>query len=269
MSNVALPLAGPRPADPPAPAAAPSGPRAWQDADFSFSDIVDIINPLQHIPLLNRMYREVTGDTIGTAAKIAGGTLFGGPAGLVAALVDNVIEDATGKGPAEHLMAFLDIKPDPGDDDGFESAGTDVAEITGQSEPQDLELAYEDGGRFGLQVAMSDNRDWYDADGNVQLAANEKRAADPSPPAPAPAPAPATMSLPSPQVLAANPDLVADAREHGTKTEAWMRLMRAAGENNGSGAPALASATIARAMASYGAAGGTMPLADIARATKP
>lgn len=265
MSNVALPLAGTRPADPPAPATAPSGPRAWQDADFSFSDVLDIINPLQHIPLLNRMYREVTGDTIGTAAKIAGGTLFGGAAGLVASLVDNVIEDATGKGPAEHMLAFLDIRPDAGDDDGFESAGTDVAEITGQSGPQDLELAYEDGGRFGLQVAMSDNRDWYDADSNVQLATNDKRAA-PTPPL---APTPATVRLPSPQALAANPDLIADAREHGTKTEAWMRLMRAAGENNGSGAPALASATIARAMASYGAAGGTMPFADIARSAKP
>ncbi len=110
---------------------------------------------------------------------------------------------------------------------------------------------------------MSDNRDWYDADSNTQLAAADKSAP------PAPVPAPGNVRLPSPQVLAANPDVIADAREQDTRTEAWMRLMRAAGENNGTGAPALASATIARAMASYGAAAGTMPLADIARSYKP
>jgi hypothetical protein len=92
-----------------------------------------------------------------------------------------------------------------------------------------------------------------------------------TPPAPITAtgtPPTATHSLPPPQVLAANPDLIPNVREYGTKTEAWTRMMRAADDNNGAGAPALASATIARAMASYGTAGGTMPLADTAHAAK-
>ena len=264
MSNVALPIAGSRPALAPAPPSAQPSPRAWQEAEFSFSDIIDILNPLQHIPLLNRMYREITGDTIGTAAKIAGGTLFGGAVGLVASLVDNVIEETTGKGPGEHLMAFLNTTPDADDDKSAESEGTDVAEITGQSGPRDLDLAYDVGGRFGLRIAMAENlSDSLTNDAGPQLAATED-----VPPQSAPQAAPRSAQMPPPQVLAANPDLIADAREQGAKTESWMRLMRAAGENNGRGAPALASATIARAMASYGAAGGGMPLADIARATK-
>jgi len=272
MSNVALPIAGPRPAAPPAPAEkAQTGTRAWDEPEFSFADVIDIINPLQHIPVLNRVYRAISGDTIGTAAKIAGGTLFGGPVGLVAALVDNAIEDSTGKDIAGQMLAFLNVEPDNGDADGFESGGTDVAEITGQDYTQDLELAYEDGGRFGLQIALAENRAAdRPGDSGTQLASAApaittppKPATEPSAPPSASAP---TARLPSPQVLAANPGLIADAREAGAKTEGWMRLMQAAGENNGSGAPALASATIARAMASYGAAGGNLPVADIARA---
>jgi len=278
MSNVALPIAGPRPATQPTPApaaaaTAPTGAHAWEEPEFSFADVLDIINPLQHIPILNRVYRAISGDTIGTAAKIAGGTLFGGPLGLVAALVDNAIEDATGKDVADQILAFLKIEPDNSDPDGADE-GTDVAEITGRSGPRDLDIAYDEGGRFGRQIALAENlademaRNLAD---NTTGAARPQLAAVESAPAPPPRPqasvAPgAPVRLPSPQVLAANPGLIADAREAGAKTEGWMHLMQAAGENNGSGAPALASATIARAMASYGAAGSNLPIADIARA---
>ena len=45
----------------------------------SFWDLLDVINPLQHIPIVNEIYQELTGDKIGVAARLAGGTLFGGP----------------------------------------------------------------------------------------------------------------------------------------------------------------------------------------------
>ncbi len=37
----------------------------WDSDGFSFGDIVDIINPLQHIPVVSTIYREMTGDDIG------------------------------------------------------------------------------------------------------------------------------------------------------------------------------------------------------------
>lgn len=53
--------------------------------DFSFGDLLDVINPLQHIPLISTMYRNITGDTISPTSMVAGGLLFGGPLGLLVA----------------------------------------------------------------------------------------------------------------------------------------------------------------------------------------
>lgn len=50
---------------------------------FSFGDLVDIINPLHHIPVVSNLYEAATGDTIGAIAKIVGGAIFGGPIGAV------------------------------------------------------------------------------------------------------------------------------------------------------------------------------------------
>ena len=54
---------------------------------FTFGDILDIVNPLQHIPIVGSIYRNITGDTIAPAMQIAGGALFGGPIGAVVSLV--------------------------------------------------------------------------------------------------------------------------------------------------------------------------------------
>lgn len=54
---------------------------------FTFGDIIDIVNPLQHIPIVNNIYRKITGDTIAPAMEIAGGALFGGPIGAIASVV--------------------------------------------------------------------------------------------------------------------------------------------------------------------------------------
>jgi gas vesicle protein len=52
-----------------------------QEDKFSFWDLVDVVNPLQHIPVVNNIYRKVTGDEIGSVARVAGGVLFGGVVG--------------------------------------------------------------------------------------------------------------------------------------------------------------------------------------------
>ena len=36
---------------------------------FTFADFLDIINPLQHIPVLSTLYRHLTGDTIDAAPE--------------------------------------------------------------------------------------------------------------------------------------------------------------------------------------------------------
>jgi hypothetical protein len=74
---------------------------------FSFWDFLDIINPLQHIPGVNTLYRELTGDTIKTPIKLIGSTVLGGPIGFATAMADSMIAAATGKDIGQHAMALL------------------------------------------------------------------------------------------------------------------------------------------------------------------
>lgn len=79
---------------------------------FSFWDLLDIVNPLQHIPVVSTIYRAITGDTIDPGARIAGGTLFGGPIGMAVSLVSAMVQEDTGKDPGEHALAVLGLGPD-------------------------------------------------------------------------------------------------------------------------------------------------------------
>jgi len=53
------------------------------------------------------LYRSITGDEIDPAAKIAGGTLYGGPIGAIASLIDVAVEHGTGKDIGEHALAMV------------------------------------------------------------------------------------------------------------------------------------------------------------------
>lgn len=75
---------------------------------FGFADLVDIVNPLQHIPIVSFLYREITHDEILPSGKIVGGAIFGGFAGAGAGLASLIVEHETGRDiPAAvgHLIA--------------------------------------------------------------------------------------------------------------------------------------------------------------------
>lgn len=74
---------------------------------LSFADLIDTLNPLQHIPLVADAYRSLTGDTISPAARVAGGALYGGAVGLVLSVADAAVEAVSGKDVGEHLVAGL------------------------------------------------------------------------------------------------------------------------------------------------------------------
>ena len=48
---------------------------------LNFRDVIDLINPLHHIPIVGKIYRAITGDQIAPGIRIAGGTIFGGTIG--------------------------------------------------------------------------------------------------------------------------------------------------------------------------------------------
>jgi len=74
---------------------------------MSFLDIVDVINPLQHIPGVSTVYRDLTGDELSPAARVAGGTLYFGPIGLITSTINAVVESVTGEDIGEHVADFF------------------------------------------------------------------------------------------------------------------------------------------------------------------
>ena len=96
------------------------------DDGLTFGDVLDMVNPFQHLPVVGAVYRELTGDEIAPGAKLAGGILYGGPLGLASAAVNNAIEEHSGKDMAGHALAWVGLG---GDGAGGEDAGT-LAEET-------------------------------------------------------------------------------------------------------------------------------------------
>lgn len=99
---------------------------------FGFADILDIVNPLQHIPIVSTFYRRLTGDQMSPTAEIAGGALFGGLLGAVTSLADVIWTQATGKDFGNTVMAWL----------GFN--GKDSATQFAKAQPIQQQLAIAD-----------------------------------------------------------------------------------------------------------------------------
>ena len=94
------------------PSAGNAGSIAAPRSGFSFHDFLNIINPLQHIPVVGTIYRELTGDTMKPISNILGGALFGGVIGLAASGVDSIVEEVTGKDVGAHVLATLGLHHD-------------------------------------------------------------------------------------------------------------------------------------------------------------
>lgn len=75
--------------------------------EFGFWDIVDMVNPLQHVPIVNHLYRDITGDEIKPASKIVGGSLFGGIAGGAGALANVIVEYETSRDITGNIVAMM------------------------------------------------------------------------------------------------------------------------------------------------------------------
>ena len=83
-------------------------PFAENGSDF-LEQLLDIVNPLQHIPVVSTIYRSITGDQIAAPARLIGGVLFGGPLGFASATANLVLEEATGSDLANHALALVGI----------------------------------------------------------------------------------------------------------------------------------------------------------------
>lgn len=83
-------------------------PSLWGRDGFSFKDLVDIINPLQQLPVVGTIYRAITGDTISVGSRLLGGGLLGGPVGLASAGINAAVEAGTGEDLGAHVLSALE-----------------------------------------------------------------------------------------------------------------------------------------------------------------
>ncbi len=76
-----------------------------QSGEGFLGTLMDIVNPLQHIPGISTLYREATGDQLSGFANIIGGGLFGGPIGAAASVVNEIVTAQTGTDIGGNVMA--------------------------------------------------------------------------------------------------------------------------------------------------------------------
>ena len=80
---------------------------APEEEDF-FAHLWDVVNPLQHLPVIGTIYRAATGDRLDPVEKIAGGTLYGGLWGAVSSVASVAFEAITGKSVEDTVLALFD-----------------------------------------------------------------------------------------------------------------------------------------------------------------
>ena len=78
------------------------------DAGFSFDDLLDIVNPLQHLPVVSTLYRAISGDTIKPGAQLAGDTLYGGMMGFATSMGDLIFTKITGKSVGDTVLGWAE-----------------------------------------------------------------------------------------------------------------------------------------------------------------
>ena len=75
------------------------GVKLFGDDGFNFRDVLDLVNPLQHIPIIGNIYRSLTGDLAAPAIRVAGGALFGGALGAAFAAVNVAMKQIVNPAP--------------------------------------------------------------------------------------------------------------------------------------------------------------------------
>ena len=310
--------------------------KAFGADGLTFDDVLDVINPLHHLPIIGFLYRSITGDTISPASRVTGGALFGGLIGFAASVANAVLEEITGRDVGGHVIALMEDASEnppqprgPNDaswsataslrhdaheyDDEFKeqaAGGTDTAAWESQAGGTKSQATQ----TVSLRHDAHDNEDgvWEDPDtmaNTANVAAVQRplstrpKASSPVPGNPArtitrPSPingataagnhpvrwgtalknGPRALgtALPKPQALAANPAMITALRKVGAhnfqpgggiNTNTWLKLMNNVSTNRdgggaSTGASGLTSATLAKALATYGAAGAGAPKAN-------
>ncbi len=81
-------------------------------AGLSFGDVLDAVNPLQHIPVVSGLYRAISGSSISAVSQLAGDTLYGGLIGgaaiaFASSLANVAVQQVSGEDISQHVVATV------------------------------------------------------------------------------------------------------------------------------------------------------------------
>lgn len=129
------------------------------DSDITFDDFLDVINPLQHLPIVSTIYRALTHDTIKPLERIAGDTLYGGLWGFVSSVANVVFEKITGKDFGATALAMLTgDKDDAAPAIASASTAQQVATTAAATAaPAKLSALASNGQKSGLDIASTES----------------------------------------------------------------------------------------------------------------
>lgn len=170
---------------------AATGTAAGDGEEMSFWDFLDVINPLQHIPVVSTIYRELTGDQIKAPAKMAGGALFGGVIGFAASAADVILKEASGRDAGEHVMALFS------DEEGAPEGAAPTALAATEPAPQPAPQPAAAPAAAERPVVTAANSRWFPINRDQHVRAGEA--------APQPVPEAATTGRPTVEVLSPKP----------------------------------------------------------------
>ena len=78
------------------------------NVSLGFKDFVDLVNPLQHLPIIRNIYQAATGDTdMKPSVKLVGDSIYGGPLGMISSGADAIIKQASGKDMLETVVGWF------------------------------------------------------------------------------------------------------------------------------------------------------------------
>lgn len=136
-------------------------PTVAEGEGFGFADLLDIVNPLQHIPGVSTLYRNLTGDEIKAPARILGGFLYGGPVGFATSVANAIAEEAGGRDLGDSMLAlvFGEEESEPALAEAQSAPPPEEAALepaAGAPQAEDLDQAVPETGPVAAHKAASD-----------------------------------------------------------------------------------------------------------------
>ncbi len=134
-------------------AKSPDNPNWPPKLDVPFSQVLSALNPLQHLPLVGKIYRATTGDDIPPVLRIAGAAMFGGPLGVIGAALGEFLAELVSMGPDTSRPAVPEgmsvtgseagvqpVSPGTGPADGYTTLATTTPQWLRASSAMELAL---------------------------------------------------------------------------------------------------------------------------------